>query len=57
MFSAESNIPLRRKRLTVNDKTVTLILPLEATTEINPSVSSAVTIGAISGVTAGELIY
>ena len=36
-------------------KTVTLVLPLEATTDINPSDSSAVTVGAISGVTAGVI--
>ena len=34
-------------------KTVTLILPLEATTDINPSDSSGVTVGAIAGATAG----
>ena len=41
-------------------KTVTLILPLEATTVNNPSdssgVSAGVTAGVIVGVTAGELI-
>ena len=41
-------------------ETVTLILPLEATTNINPSNSSGVTVGAIAGeaagVTAGALI-
>ena len=41
-------------------KTVTLIMPLEARTDINPSDSSGVTAGAISGtisgVTAGALI-
>ena len=37
-------------------KTVTLILPLEASTVNNPSDSSAVTIGSIAGVTAGALI-
>ena len=34
-------------------ETVTLILPLEATTYINPSDSSGVTAGAIAGETAG----
>ena len=34
-------------------KTVTLILPLEATTMKNPSGSSEVTAGAIAGATAG----
>ena len=38
-------------------KTVTLILPLEATTDINPSDISGVTIVAIEGVIAGALIY
>ena len=41
-------------------KTVTLILPLDATTVNNPSNISGVTVGAIAGVTArvraGELI-
>ena len=41
-------------------KTVTLILPLEAMTDIKPSDSSGVTVGAIVGaaveVTAGALI-
>ena len=37
-------------------KNVTLILPVEAKTVNNPSVSSAVTIGVIAGVTAGALI-
>ena len=32
---------------------VTLIIPLEATTDINPSDSSGVTAGAIAGETAG----
>ena len=34
-------------------ETVTLILPLEATTDINPSNSSGVTAGAIAGATVG----
>ena len=34
-------------------KTVTLILPLESKTNINPSNSSGVTVGAIAGETAG----
>ena len=41
-------------------KTVTLILPLEGTTDINPSdssgVAAGVTAGAIAGVTTGEFI-
>ena len=37
-------------------KTVTLIMPLEATTVNNPINSSGVTAGAISGVTSGALI-
>ena len=40
-------------RLTVTNETVTLILPLEATTMNNPSESSGVTVG----VTEGALIY
>ena len=36
--------------------TVTLILPLEATTDINPSESSGATAGAIEGATSGALI-
>ena len=38
-------------------KTVTLILPIEATTVNNPSVSSAVTIVVIEGVTAGACVF
>ena len=34
-------------------ETVTLILPLEATTDINPSDRSGVTAGVIEGATAG----
>ena len=34
-------------------ETVTLIMPLEAMTDINPSNSSGVTEGAIAGATAG----
>ena len=34
-------------------ETVTLILPLEATTNINPSDGSGVTAGEIAGATAG----
>ena len=37
-------------------ETITLILPLGATTVNNPSFSSGVTAGAISGVTSGTLI-
>ena len=41
-------------------KTVTLILPLEATTDINPidsiGVTAGETAGSTAGVTAGELI-
>ena len=36
-------------------KTVTQILPLEATTVNNPSDSSGVTAGAIAGAIAGEI--
>ena len=43
-------------RLTVTNETVTLILPLEATTDINPSDSIRVKAGAVAGVTAGALI-
>ena len=37
-------------------ETVTLILPLEVVTDINPSDSSGVTSGEIAGVKAGALI-
>ena len=50
--SEEKDIRARQSPM----KTVTLILPLKAMTVNNPSVSSAVTVGAVAVVNAGALI-